>query len=88
MMIDRRAFVAGSALVAVAPACGLLPLNAAADVTDERSPVLMIDGWERAGRRRSWQPGLDQSWSRMAHSLAMIARTSIAKFDQCRRKSR
>ena len=25
-MVDRRAFVAGTALLAVAPACGLLPL--------------------------------------------------------------
>jgi len=43
MMVDRRAFVAGTALLAVAP--GLLPLDAAADVADGRSPVLMIDGW-------------------------------------------
>ena len=45
MMVDRRAFVAGAALLAVAPACGLLPLDAAANVADARSPVLMIDGW-------------------------------------------
>ena len=63
MMIDRRAFVAGSALVAVAPACGLLPLNAAADVTDERSPVLMIDGWSP---QDDSDPG-NQVWIRIGH---------------------
>ena len=45
MMINRRAMVAGTALLAVAPACGLVPLDAAADVADVRPPVFMIDGW-------------------------------------------
>ena len=45
MMINRRAFVAGTALLAVAPACGLLPLDAAADLADVRPPVFMINGW-------------------------------------------
>ena len=45
MMIDRRAFVAGTALVAVAPACGALPLEAAAPLTDTTQPVLLVDGW-------------------------------------------
>lgn len=62
MMINRRAFVAGStALVAVAPA--LAPLNAAANVLDLGTPVLMIDGWSAEG---VGDPG-NQIWMRVGH---------------------
>jgi hypothetical protein len=61
MMVDRRAFVAGTALLAVAP--GLLPLDAAADVADGRSPVLMIDGWSM---QDDGDPS-NQVWIRLGH---------------------
>ena len=63
MMIDRRAFVAGTAVLAVAPACGLLPLDAAANAPDVRSPVLMIDGWSA---QDDGDPG-SQVWIRIGH---------------------
>ena len=62
MMIDRRAFVAGTALLAVASARGLLPLDAAANAPDVRSPVLMIDGWSAQS-----DSDLDQVWIRVGH---------------------
>ena len=63
MMVDRRAFIAGTALLAVAPACGLLPLDAAADVADVRSPVLVIDGWSVPDDS---DPG-NQVWIKVGH---------------------
>ena len=63
MMIDRRTFVAGTALVAVAPACGLLPLGAAAQPTDAIQPVLMIDGWSAED---DGDPG-NQIWMKVGH---------------------
>jgi hypothetical protein len=44
-MIDRRAFVAGTALVAVAPVCRLLTLDDVASVTDVTAPAFAVDGW-------------------------------------------
>ncbi len=44
-MIDRRAFVAGAALVAVTPAFRIFPLDALAQAADQILPVLAIDGW-------------------------------------------
>ena len=63
MTVDRRTFVAGTALLAVAPACGLLPLDAAANVADARSPVLMIDGWSV---QDDSDPG-NQVWIKIGH---------------------
>jgi len=62
MMIDRRAFVAGTALVAVAPAIRLMPLDAAASVADT-APVLMIDGWSA---QDDGDPG-NQIWMKVGH---------------------
>ena len=50
MMIDRRAFVAGTALVAVAPTLGLLPTQAGPSVAAPSAAtaariVFMIEGW-------------------------------------------
>jgi hypothetical protein len=46
MIIDRRVFVAGAALVAVAPALRLLPAGAAVTETDAiQQPAFMISGW-------------------------------------------
>jgi hypothetical protein len=63
MMVDRRAFVAGAALLAVAPACGPLPPEAAANVADVGPPVLMIDGWSV---QDDSDPG-NQVWIKIGH---------------------
>ena len=62
MMIDRRAFVAGTALVAVAPAFHFVPLDAAANAA-ESAPVLMIDGWSAQG---DGDPD-NQIWIKVGH---------------------
>jgi hypothetical protein len=62
MMIDRRAFVAGTALVAAAPAFRFAPLEAAASVADT-VPVLMIDGWSTPDEGGP----SDQIWIRVGH---------------------
>jgi hypothetical protein len=63
MLIDRRTFVAGTALVAVAPALQLLPAEAASPVTEPTAPVLMIDGWSTQD-----DSGNDaQVWIRVGH---------------------
>ena len=62
MMIDRRAFVAGTALLAVAPASGCcrwtLPRTSLT-----RAPVLMIDGWSA---QDDGDPG-NQIWIKVGH---------------------
>ena len=70
-MIDRRAFVAGAALVAVAPACRLLPSDAVANVTNVTAPVLAIDGWSVQDDSDPGNQVWLQSWSRMENSVAM-----------------
>jgi hypothetical protein len=46
MIVDRRAFVAGAALVAATPALRILPADAAAPVlNDVIQPLFMISGW-------------------------------------------
>ena len=62
MRIDRRAFVAGTALVVVAPAFRLVPMDAAARVADP-VPVLMIDGWSAPD---DGDPAY-QIWMRVGH---------------------
>ena len=62
MIIDRRAFVAGTALLAAAPAFRLMPMDAAASVADA-VPVLMIDGWSAPD---DGDPG-NQIWMRVGH---------------------
>jgi hypothetical protein len=44
-MIDRRTFVAGSALVAVAPAVELLPAQLPTPETTMGRVVLLVEGW-------------------------------------------
>ena len=49
MMIDRRVFVAGAALAAVAPGLRILPAEAAVpEAAAIEQPVLMISGWSEA----------------------------------------
>jgi hypothetical protein len=45
MMIDRRTFVVGTALVAVTPALPPFPRAVASPVPDVAGPLLMIHGW-------------------------------------------
>ena len=64
MMIDRRDFVAGAALVAITPALRALPADAAAPASnDVTRPVFMIWGWSQQG-------GIDpdnQVWITVGH---------------------
>jgi len=45
MMIDRRTFVAGTALIVVAPTVNLLPVELPNPERLTGQLVLMIDGW-------------------------------------------
>jgi hypothetical protein len=45
MIIDRRDFIAGAALVAVAPPLQLLPTQLSQPVMNLSYPVFTIDGW-------------------------------------------
>jgi hypothetical protein len=45
MIIDRRDFIAGAALVAIAPSVQLLAPQLSPPVTNLSYPVFMIDGW-------------------------------------------
>jgi hypothetical protein len=71
MMIDRRDFVAGVALVAIAPALPALPIDAAVPaLNDVIRPVFMIRGW-------SPQNGTDpesQLWIRVGHGWRTVWR--------------
>jgi len=50
MMIDRRDFVGGAALVAITPALRALPADAAVPaLNDVIRPVFMIRGWSQQG---------------------------------------
>ncbi len=45
MTIDRRTFVSGSTLVALAPALRLMPASLPTSETGLRGSALKIDGW-------------------------------------------
>ena len=45
MTIDRRAFVAGTTLLAFAPAAGFLPTPLSTPATNPNHLVFKIDGW-------------------------------------------
>lgn len=47
-MIDRRDFMVGTALVAIAPPFELLPTPIAPHDTNRGRPILMINGWSTA----------------------------------------
>ena len=69
MMIDRRTFVAGTALVAVAPTLGLLPTQAGPSVAAPSAAtaariVFMIEGWSVQDERTT----ADQVWIRIGRS--------------------
>ena len=67
MIVDRRAFIAGTALVVVAPAIGLLPAPAASPAPRAPTigwPVFMIAGWSA----QDDSPKDDQLWVRVDRS--------------------
>jgi hypothetical protein len=63
MMIDRRDFVAGTALVAVTPALRLLRPDVASPEWDVARPVFMISGWSA---QTDSSPD-DQVWLTVGH---------------------
>ena len=62
MMIDRRAFVAGTALVAIAPAIEFLPAPLSAPAANASRLLFMIDGWSVAS------DSADEVWIRVGRS--------------------
>ena len=63
MLIDRRAFVAGTTLAAVTPALPAFLLDFAAPVPDVSRPCLVIQGWSTDDRD---SPD-DKVWLRVDH---------------------
>ena len=63
-MIDRRTFVAGTALVALAPTANLLRVELANSESPAGQRVLMIDGWNVPGESNA----VDAVWIRIGHS--------------------
>ena len=65
MMIDRRTFVAGATLVAIAPSLELLPRQISTLVEEPNRAVFLIDGWSiddgSEASDRVWIR-LDRSW--------------------------
>lgn len=65
MIIDRRAFIIGTGIVAMAPALEFWPLPAPARAADVRQVEFMIEGWSlddgSASADRVWIR-LDRSW--------------------------
>jgi hypothetical protein len=64
MMIDRRAFVAGTTLVAFAPALEFLPAPLSPPVANASGLVFMIDGWSGP----SDSDRADEVWIRVGRS--------------------
>jgi len=65
MMISRRTFVAGSALVAVAPALDLLPAQLPTPETTIGRVVLLVEGWsvpDESGAANAVWIRIDRSW--------------------------
>jgi hypothetical protein len=71
MIVDRRVFVAGAAVAAIAPALRIFPAEAAVPaLNDVIQPVFMISGWSR-------QDGTDpddQVWLRVGHGWRTVWR--------------
>ena len=63
-MIDRRAFVAGTTLVAFAPTLEFLPVPLSPPAANASRVVLMIDGWNVP----SDSDGADEVWITVSRS--------------------
>ena len=68
MIIDRRAFVAGTALVAIAPAIPVLPIPLSPPAANASPVVFMIDGWSVASDTA------DEIWIRVDRSWRTVWR--------------
>jgi hypothetical protein len=64
MIIDRRAFVAGTTLVAFVPALEFLPVPLSPPIANTSRPIFMIDGWSVP----SDSDGADEVWIRVGRS--------------------
>ena len=64
MTIDRRTFVVGAALVALAPSLELLPRQSFGHDEEENRIVFLIDGWSIQDDNDT----SDQVWLRVGHS--------------------
>ncbi len=62
MTIDRRAFVAGTTLVAFAPAVGFLPTVLSAPAANANNLVFKIEGWSVPS------DSADEVWIRVGRS--------------------
>jgi hypothetical protein len=62
MIIDRRTFVAGTTLVAFAPAIEFLPVPLSPPAAETSRVVLMIDGWSVTN------DSADEVWIRVGRS--------------------
>ncbi len=62
MTIDRRAFVAGTTLVAFAPAIGFLPAALATPAANSNDLVFKIEGWSVPN------DGANEVWIRVGRS--------------------
>jgi hypothetical protein len=62
MTIDRRAFVAGTTLVAFAPAIGFLPPALATPAANANDLVFKIEGWSDS------DDSADEVWLRVGRS--------------------
>jgi hypothetical protein len=65
MMIDRRNFIAGAAVVAVGPGLGVLPEALREQVMSLTYPAFMIEGWSAQAANDSASQvwiRIDRSW--------------------------
>jgi hypothetical protein len=65
MMIDRRKFMSGTALVAVVPTLSLLPVALPTPAAETNRLVIKIDGWSTPGQRGTDEEvwiRVDRSW--------------------------
>jgi hypothetical protein len=62
MTIDRRVFVAGTTLVAFAPAIGFLPIGLATPAADANHLAFKIEGWSDS------DDSADEVWIRVGRS--------------------
>ena len=66
MMIDRRNFVTGAALTAMAPTLTLLSASPPTLAAEAPPPVILIDGWsvaDQANAAAAIWIRVDRSWS-------------------------